>query len=260
MASKAELFNRYEWLINLVRRSNGITYDDINYKWQKNKNLNEHGEPLPKRTLYNHINSIQSMFEIDIVCKRQCGYKYFIDGELDGSLSEEKESMLNQLRLSSALRGNSPLKGRVILDKTLSYRYLNPLLNAMEDSQCVSIRYWVEYYDETTTEERKKTMECQLEPYFIKQYQEWFVIGRAVNDGAMRIISFNHIREITPLDEPFVFPTDFSVTDFIDNIPLLTEIDTPVFDNRDTFALYRLDDKRYHRSTAGGFIPDEVIK
>ena len=115
------------------------------------------------------------------------------------------------------------------------------------------------YYDDTSPCELQKTMECQLEPYFVKQCQEWFVIGRAVEDDTIRIISFNHIIKITQLDEPFVFPTDFSVTVFIYDIPLLIEIDTPVFDNRDTFAYYRLGDKRLHRTCAGPFTPDEVI-
>ncbi len=254
----ANLYNRYVWLLDLVSSYNGITYEQINNAWQRSQ-LNDDGSPLPKRTLHNHIEAIDKMFDLEIECQRQGGYKYYIKGDGEGRITDAQQALLDHMRLSNALIGNSPIKGRVLLDKSLSYRYLNPLFKAMEESQCVNIRYWVEYYDEAANEERKKTMECQLEPYFVKQYQEWFVIGRAVEDDTIRIISFNHIRKITPLDEPFVFPTDFSVTDFIDDIPLLIEIDMPVFDNRDTFAYYRLGDKRMHRTCAGPFIPDEVI-
>ena len=72
------LFKRYVWLIDLIQRTGGIDYEGINRKWQENYRLNETHEPLPKRTLQNHIKAIYEMFGIEIECNRKRDYKYII--------------------------------------------------------------------------------------------------------------------------------------------------------------------------------------
>lgn len=245
------LFNRYVWLLDLISQG-GKTYEDIDRAWRNNYRLNHNKEPLPKRTLHNHISAIKDMFEIEIECRKQGGYKYVLKGSLDGTLTETQEALISHLRLSNALMGESPLKGRILFDKTFSYKYLNPLLNAMEQSKRVQIVHPRRVDEEHTVQDR-----LHLEPYFLKQYKEWFVIGRVVEENVIRIYSLNHIAYIVPTEEPFVIPKEFSATTFLDNIPPSEA--TPL-DEREDFARYRADDKRYHRSRIGGFVPDEVIK
>ena len=247
------LFKRYVWLLDLIGRYNGISYKQINEAWQRS-HLNKYNEQLPKRTLHNHINAIKAMFELDIDCLRQGGYKYYITGTTENKLSDAKETLLTQLRLSNAMMGVTSLKGRILFDKSFCYKFLNPLLIAMEESRRIKL-----VHIQRVDEEHNKRTAYHFEPYFIKQYREWFVIGRVVEDNTIRIFSFNHISYISLLDDTYVFPKDFSVAGFLDDIPLLIEIGDPKIDDREVFALYRLGDMRFHRSCNGGFVPDEVI-
>lgn len=250
----ANLFNRYVWLLDLVGRHNGITFEQINEAWLRSR-LNDNKDPLPKRTFHNHIQEISSMFDIEIGCRKQGGYEYYIKNSDGGKLSEAQEALLNQLRISNAMMGVTSLKGRILFDKTFSYKFTNPLLTAMEESRRVKL-----VHIQRVDEEHNKRTAYHFEPYFIKQYREWFVIGRVVEDNTIRIFSFNHISYISLLDDAYVYPEDFSVAGFLDNIPLLIEEGTPQIDDREAFALCRLGDMRFHRSCNGGFIPDEVIK
>lgn len=250
----ANLFNRYVWLLDKVSSYNGITFEQINEAWQHSR-LNEDGASLPKRTLYNHINAIETMFGLRVVCKRQGGYKYYIEGIGGEKMTDAQESLLSQLRMNNALMDSSQLQGRILLDKTMMYKFLNPLLSAMQESRVVKLAR-----PQRIDKERLKQHYYHFEPYFIKQYKEWYVVGRVVEDNTIRIFSLSHISYIILLDESYIYPEDFSVSDFLDNIQLLAEEGIPQADDREEFIKARLDDKRYHRSRIGGFIPDEVVK
>lgn len=250
----ASLFNRYVWLLDLVSRYDGITFEQIDSAWQRSC-LNDDHASLPKRTLYNHINAIESMFDVRIVCQRKGGYKYHLEGGDGKQLSDVQESLISQLKISNALMENAQLKGRILLDKTMMYKFLNPLLIAMEESRVVRL-----VHNRKIDEDHNSRNYYQFEPYFIKQYKEWFVIGRVVEDNTIRIFSFNHISYITLLNDSYLYPADFSVAEFLDSVPILAEEGIPSTDDREDFIYSRLKDKLYHRSCVGGFIPDEVVK
>lgn len=250
----ANLFNRYVWLLDKVSSYNGITFEQIDEAWQRSC-LNEDGTPLPKRTLHNHINAIETMFGLRVVCRRQGGYKYYIEGSDGNKLSDAQEWVLSYLRMSNALMDSSHLQGRILLDKTMMYRFLNPILTAMQESRRVIL-----CCPQRIDEERLIQNYYHFEPYFVKQYKEWYVVGRVVEDDTVHIFSFCSIAFIEALDEKYIYPKDFSVTEFLDNIPLLAKEGTAQIDDREDFIKARIDDKRCHRSRIGRFIPDEVIK
>lgn len=256
------LFRRYIWLLDQVSLG-GMTYEKISYKWEKSPLNDRPGEPLPPRTFHNHIKAIEEMFDIHIRCQRQGGYAYVLEGADGKELSDTQEALLHQLRLSNAISSNTRLSHRIILDKTVAYRYLNPLLTAMDESQRVKIYYW------KIGDSLDNRVEFTFEPYFLKQFsKEWFVVGRAVEDDTIRILLFDHIRMVEPLDERFAYPDSFDIKEFIDNtLSLLDEDGNTVadsealaYDDRELFATLRFRDTIYHRSTYGSFIPDETIK
>ena len=259
----AHLFNRYVWLLDQVSRG-GKNFDDISETWEKNYLLNDRpGEPLPKKTFHNHIKAIEEMFGIRIRCQRIGGYVYVLEGADGERLSDTQETLLQQLRLSNAVTSNARLGTRIILDKTVAYRYLNPLLTAMDESQRVKIHYW------RIGDPRDKRTAFTFEPYFLKQFsKEWFVVGRTVEDDTIRILLFDHIRMVEPLDESYIYPEAFDIKEFIDNtISLLDEngnlaadSEALALDDRVLFATLRYKDTIYRRSIYGSFIPDEKIK
>ena len=256
------LFRRYIWLLDQVSLG-GMTYEKISYKWEKSPLNDRPGEPLPLRTFHNHIKAIEDMFDIHIRCQRQGGYVYVLEGADGKELSDTQEALLHQLRLSNAISTNTRLSPRIILDKSVAYRHLNPLLAAMDESQRVKIYYW------RMGDSRDNRVEFTFEPYFLKQFsKEWFVVGRVVEDDSLRILLFDHIRMVEPLEEYYVYPESFDVKTFIDNTLALLDEDGNVvtegeafaIDDRVLFATLRYKDTLYRRSIYGSFIPDEKIK
>jgi hypothetical protein len=133
----------------------------------------------------------------------------------------------------------------------------------MDESQRVKIYYW------RIGDSRDKRVEFTFEPYFLKQFsKEWFVVGRVVEDDSIRILLFDHIRMVEPLDEYYMYPESFDIKTFIDNtLTLLDEVgnmvaegNSSILDDRELFASLRFSDTIYRRSTYGSFIPDEKIK
>ena len=81
-----------------------------------------------------------------------------------------------------------------------------------------------------------------------------------VEDNTIRIFSFNHISYITLLNDNYLYTADFSVAEFLDSVPILAEEGIPPTDDREHVIHSRLEDKLYHHSSDGGFIPDEEVK
>lgn len=257
----AHLFRRYVWLLEQVNRGE-MTYEKISRAWEYSPLNDRPGEPLSPRTFYNHVAAIKDMFNIHIRCLRQGGYVYVLEN-IDGEgLSDAQETLLNQLRLSNAITSNTRLSPRIILDKSVVYRHLNPLLAAMEESQRIKVYYW------RIGDSRDKRAEFAFEPYFLKQFsKEWFVVGRIVEDNTIRILLFDHIRKIESINESYAYPEEFDIKAFIDQTLSLIDEDGNtvakseqlILDDRELFASLRFRDTVYRRSTYGSFIPDEVL-
>ena len=251
----ASKFNRYVWLLDLVARHNGITYKNISHAWSRSSLNDLRGTPLPRRTFNNHIAAIKEMFDIDIVCQRHGGYNYVLQSPDGGKLSETQLQLLRQLRLSNAITTNPMLNKRIVLDKSIVYRHLTPLLEVMEESRCVKLMF------RRPEEGKIIRIEYIFESYFIKQFKsDWFVVGRSVEQNTIRIFCFRHLSHIEPLDMTFSYPEEFCIDKFMDEIDKSNTCEDSPTDDRDLFIALRLDDKRLHRSTMGSFIPDEVVK
>lgn len=257
----ANLFRRYVWLLDLIGHSGGIRFKEISEKWENAQLNDRRGEPLSKKTFHNHINAIEEMFDIRIVCQRQGGYRYVLTGADGGELSDTQELLIQRLRISNALIANPRLSKRFILDKSLEFKHLNPLISVMDDSKRVKVYYW------RVGEQRDKQREFTLEPYFVKQFsKEWFVVGRVVEEDKIRVLNFTNIRKLEPLEESFEYPNDFDINSFIDSSLRLLDLESgelkranSTSDDSAEFALQRYRDILPRRSMYGSFIPDEVL-
>ena len=95
----ANLFGRYVWLIDILRRYKRLTFQEINELWQESSL--GYGDELPLRTFHNHQKAIKDIFDVYIDCDRKDGYRYYIDEpeRLEGAPS------------SGAQRHSHPLSG-----------------------------------------------------------------------------------------------------------------------------------------------------
>ncbi len=64
MAEKSRVYQRYQWLIDLIQRSGGITFEEIDKAWRRSSmNANPYS-PLSERTFHRHKNDIEEIFGI----------------------------------------------------------------------------------------------------------------------------------------------------------------------------------------------------
>lgn len=75
----ANIFGRYVWLIDTIRRHKRITYEEINNLWMKSGLSYGEGDELPLRTFHNHRKAIKDIFDVYIECDIKGGYKYYIE-------------------------------------------------------------------------------------------------------------------------------------------------------------------------------------
>lgn len=73
----ANIFGRYVWLIDILRRYKRLTFQEISSLWQ-GSGLS-YGEKLPLRTFHNHQKAIKDIFDVYIECDKKDGYRYYID-------------------------------------------------------------------------------------------------------------------------------------------------------------------------------------
>ena len=233
------LFNRYVWLLDLVSRYNGITFDEISNKWQEST-LNDSGEPLPKRTLHNHIEAIDQMFNMHIECHRKGGYKYHIADTINGQLSASQKALLEHLRFSNTLMDNKVNK-YIELSSPI-YHMLNTISEAIISRQYIEFKW---------NEKGQESINIVIAPFYLKQLDNsWFLFGQ-LRDGKIAIYQLEKISNLSILSDLFIHP-DVNYREFYDG---LNFDDILSFDRDDSATFYWMQnlenemDENYHEET-----------
>ena len=101
-----ELFQLYNWFIDTIYRSGGISLKELNQRWIKTEISN--GIPMSRTTFNRYKDSIEEMFGINIECRLKGGYQYYI--EKDALKSNNLQNwMLDTLSISNMLRESTSL-------------------------------------------------------------------------------------------------------------------------------------------------------
>lgn len=204
-----DLFNRYIWLVDTIYRADGITFEEINEKWLRNS-MSE-GLDLPLKTFHNHRKAIEDMFDINIVCDKRGGYKYYIENADDMEKGGVRTWLLNTFAVNNLINESHHLKRRIVFEQIPSgQNFLTPVIEAMRDGMSIEIKYksfWRQ--DEYTTE---------VEPYFVKVFkQRWYLIARNKIKDAIRIYALDRIHALSQTGNAFVVPKDFSPEEYFYN-------------------------------------------
>ena len=171
-----DLFSRYIWLIDTIRRYGSLTRDEINRLWMKSPYSN--GEPLPRRTFYTYRNAIEELFKINIECNPST-FEYYIEQSND-----HYESVMNWL-LNSASIGNllndaHDIADSIFLENVPSAReFLSITVDSLKEHRPMKF----DYHPYTRL---NPTRDIVLEPYFLKIFkQRWYVTGRNVKEDVI---------------------------------------------------------------------------
>ena len=70
----------YIWIVTLLIEHPGITMDEIQKRWLKERQLSE-GKLLHRRSFIRYCHEVKQVWGIEIVCNRHTDYCYFIRNE-----------------------------------------------------------------------------------------------------------------------------------------------------------------------------------
>lgn len=200
-----DLFSRYIWLIDTIKRYGTITREELNERWKRSPFSN--GEPLPRRTFYNYRTAIEELFKINIECNPST-FEYYID---NGNMHNESVTdwLLNSAAMSSVLSGSREVSDRIFLEDIPSAReYLSVIIDAVKEAHTIKFTY-------QPFSRINATPGILFEPYFLKIFrQRWYMIGRNVKEDTIKTYALDRIREAVVLPDTFSIPDDFDIENY----------------------------------------------
>lgn len=210
---KRDLFRRYVWLVDIIRHSKKLTYEEISEMW-KSSPLNKEGTPLALRTFHNHREAIENLFGIRILCDRSDGNRYYVADEEGMSSTKLKVWMLQTLTLSHLINPktrDNKMEKRVILDINPEEKFdLITVIEAMKKNLQLQLTYSV-----PTSDNRN---EFTIGAYCVRFWNHsWYVLGKCVDTGKMLVFDIDRIIDIKILDVPFEYSEGFSPAEFFKN-------------------------------------------
>jgi hypothetical protein len=211
-------FKRYVWLVDLLNNFNGVSFKDIDDAWKDEPEMNPEGEDLPKRTFYNHIDAIKSIFDIDIKRSKEDGkYRVMLDDTANSG--HMKRALMSMLSLNSILERHKGLSSRILYeeDPHIYPEWMRRIIYAMNHNRMIRLKY-KKYGDE-------KASLRTLAPYCVKMFKRrWYLLAKegrslktfALDDRTVDVEELN-IDDDEKLNAGFVLPDDFNAESYFQN-------------------------------------------
>jgi predicted DNA-binding transcriptional regulator YafY len=195
-----DLYRRYSWLIDTIKRRGRITRSELNERW-KEASFNN-GSPLERRTLFNYRRAIEELFGITIECDAST-YEYYIaeDNQHEKSVNNW---LLNSRAVTDAVSSARDISNRIFLEDVPSAReHLSVLIEAIKNN----VRLRFDYHNYTRSRPNKGVI---FEPYFLKIFkQRWYAVGRHVQENKVKTYALDRMINPTLQQEEYKMPADF---------------------------------------------------
>ena len=200
-----QTLRKHVWLINTIHNHPGISFREINNKWQYS-DLSE-GNELPLRTFHKWRNAIRKVLGLKIDWRDNYGYFIANDDEIkDGTV---RKWLMDNISVSNMLMSNLALRDRILLEEVPSGKdYLNTILEAMKTDTVLCITY--------QGFGRKNAHTFDLHPYCVKLFkQRWYMLGYSPSEDRLRIYALDRIGNIELQDgKTFSMPRNFNAEEF----------------------------------------------
>jgi len=211
MAEKSRVFQRYQWLIDIVQRSGGITFEDISSAWANSSINSLPGEPLSLRTFHRHKNEIEEVFGITIKCHKSSN-RYYIENEDEVESGGVRDWMLSTIAIDNMLNESRDLRERILFEEIPGGReHLSTIIQAMREGRALRMTY-----KSFRIESEKVSV---LNPYFLKVFeQRWYVIGPTdEHPKEPHTYALDRIRKLELTEQKFKLPKKFIPADYFSN-------------------------------------------
>ncbi len=195
-----DLFNRYIWLVDTIKRYGKITREELNARWKCSPYSG--GEALPRRTFYNYRQAIEDLFKINIECNPST-FEYYIE-ESDVHTESMTNWLLNSAAMSNVLSDSREISDRIFLEEVPSAReYLAVVMDGLKENRPINFTYHP--YTRVNS-----TPDVIVEPYFLKIFrQRWYVTGRNVKENVIKTYALDRMSGVTVEQYTFQMPQDF---------------------------------------------------
>ncbi len=202
------LLRRYLWLIDTLRTSGEMSYEDIAACWERSA-LNDDRSALSLRTFHNHRNAIEKHFGVEIACHRGRGRNtYYI-----ANREVIEDNMLNHWILDSFATGNLLAGYRDMADRILleeipgGTQFLPTALKGLRGNRRLRLLYR-SYRSAADTE-------TTVDPLCVKMFKRrWYLLVRKSGTKELRIYALDRIRKLECTDDTFVYPATFRPADY----------------------------------------------
>ncbi len=220
------LFGRYVWLVDTIRKHKSLTYKEINSLWGKGGQCEVKGEELPLRTFHNHRKAIADIFGLYIECDIKNGNRYYIENDSMLQNDALRNWLIDSYATMNQLQADRKLEGRIIFENVPSGNtWLTTITDAMRRSHVLKITH------EGFCSNYASAFE--IEPYYLKLYkQRWYVIarnpyfaekkekmeseGKNFKSSLFRVYALDRIQYIEDTNKTFEMDELFCIDKFFD--------------------------------------------
>lgn len=203
--------NKLTWVVETLKRSKMLTFEDLNEKWMENSEMSK-GKELPKRTFHRWIYGILDTFGVEIECEKSAPYRYYIVNaeEIQKKTNDVESWLYSTMSVCNSLIESKSVKERIILEDVPSGReYLEPIIEAMKNNRVIDMTYrsyWKDHY-----------VEHVVMPLCVKLFrQRWYLVGRSVKEGKDWTFCLDRIAAMRESGKKFEYPEDFSPKRYFD--------------------------------------------
>lgn len=203
MATKLE---KTIWLLDLLRRSGGMTLEEVVRAWDRSS-VNDEGTELSVRSFRRYCREIEDRFGLRVLCDRH-DFTYRVEEDPAGEQGLQNW-LLDTLSVDQLLRESQGLRERILVESIPSgQRYLGQIIGAMRDGIVLEMHY-ARFNDEAgyTT---------WLQPYFVKVFgQRWYVVGpTGRHPSEPHVYALDRVQSLRETPGRFVLPSGFDPAAF----------------------------------------------
>lgn len=210
MSNKVRFFQRYSYIINLLSRKR------VNVQGLVNEICNnfQDSETYSSRTLSRDLNDIKEIFGFDITFNRGEGY-YEIKKEDLNKDDIEKQKLLEAFQffeLASIARQYNDI---LLFEqrKFIGFELITIILEAIKNLNIILFEY--KKFDGSLSTTRK------VRPLGLREHNSrWYLVAEEVNANTTirKNFGLDRIFDIQITDEQFIYPSDFNIKSYFENI------------------------------------------
>ena len=176
------------WIVDTLLRSNGLSFKEINEKWERFVNYEE---SLIERTFNRYKEHIANCFGLDIEYSRSTN-TYFIVNKEDVANNALYRYLLGAFHVRALETLAIKHRNRVMMeDIPQGVEYLATVLKAIDEGKTVSF-FYQSYF---STEQREP---LNVIPCFVRMFEgRWYLIAEYLDRSNTRVYALERMREVS---------------------------------------------------------------